>query len=251
MTTDTSEYLEFANQLADAAGETLRPHFRAGVMATAKTDGSPVTVADCAAELAMRTLIRSRYPEHGIFGEEAGRDNPEARLQWVLDPIDGTRAFIAGYPTFTTLIALCEDGVPVAGVIDQPYLRERWAAARGGTSSKKMVASVPKSISIATTSMPYFSPKQQAAFTRAATGHTVTLGGDAYAYAMLASGILHAVIDAGFKPYDFCALVPVVEAAGGIITDWQGKPLTLASDGEVLAACTPELHRQLLASLSA
>jgi len=253
--TTTDEYLAFAHLLADEAGNVLRRHFRQSTPAESKEDGSPVTVADREAEAAMRVLIRQRYPEHGIFGEEWSRENINAPLQWVLDPIDGTRAFMAGYPTFTTLIALCENGVPVAGVIDQPYLKERWV---GNTVMPHSLRHLPQDggrprnecgVTIATTSLTCFTAAQAAAFARATAGHTVVHGGDAYAYAMLCDGHLSAVIDAGFKPYDFCALAPVVQAAGGVITDWQGNPLTINSSGEVVAARDAEVHGQLLRAL--
>lgn len=243
------EYLAFAHLLADEAGAVLRRHFRRPLVTDAKADGSPVTEADREAEAAMRSLIRSRYPEHGIFGEEWERENIHSPLQWVLDPIDGTRAFLAGYPTFTTLIGLAQNGVPVAGIIDQPYLKERWAGLRKAPSNA--TANVPQNTAIATTSLTYFTPAQAKAFGNATKGHMVVHGGDAYAYAMLAEGRLHAVIDAALKPYDFCAVIPVVEAAGCIVTDWHGKPLTLQSDGEVLAACNAQVHAIMLERLKA
>lgn len=248
------EYTTFAHTLADAAGAVLRARFRQAPAAQTKPDGSPVTEADRAAEAAMRALIAEHYPAHGIFGEEAGRERETAALQWVLDPIDGTRAFMAGYPLFTTLIALCENGVPVLGVIDQPHLRERWSAQGGATllNGAPVAASARKTLAgaaIATTSTPYFTPAQAQAFASLIPHVTLVHGGDAYAYAMLASGQLHAVVDAGMKPYDFCCLPPLIHGAGGVITDWHGAPLTLASEGHTVAACTPELHAEILAVL--
>ncbi len=244
----TKEYLKLAHSLADVAGAAILQHFRKVLRTEEKDDGSPVTQADKEAEAAMRMLIREKCPAHGIWGEEGGRERDTATLQWVLDPIDGTRAFMAGYPTFSTLIALCENGVPRLGVIDQPFLKERWAAVYEPIDAFSRKA--PDMLSIATTSMPYFTPEQWKAFQRASFSHTLVQGGDAYAYAMLASGHLHAVIDAAMKPYDFCALVPVVEASGGVITDWSGKHLTLESKGDVVATCNPEAHQQLLDRLN-
>lgn len=253
-----SALLPFAETLADASGEVLRRYFGKPPTAELKADASPVTAADREAESAMRALIAGKFPHHGIFGEEGARVNPEAPLQWVLDPIDGTRSFLAGYLTFTTLIALCENGVPMLGVIDQPVLRERWTGL-GSTATKKSGQTgqngqpdqtgqtrKPADLSratLATTSLDYFSEAERAAFKKLRAGvNTAHYGGDAYAYAMLAAGRIDIVADAAMKPYDFCALVPVVEAAGGVITDWRGAPLTLDSDGHVLAAATPELH---------
>ena len=247
--------MALAHVLADAAGEVLRARFRKPLNLERKGDSSPVTEADRAAESAMAALIRARFPDHGIFGEEHARENAESRWQWVLDPIDGTRAFLAGYPTFTTLIALCLDGAPVLGVIDQPFLRERWTAEAGGVTllNGERVRAQARRLEdavLATTSSDYFTPAQAAAYAKLrARCASAIAGGDAYASAMLASGCVGAVVDAALKPYDYCALVPIVEGAGGVITDWRGKPLTLDSDGSLAAACCPEAHRAMLAEL--
>jgi inositol-phosphate phosphatase/L-galactose 1-phosphate phosphatase/histidinol-phosphatase len=175
----------------------------------------------------------------------------------VIDPIDGTRAFIAGYPTFTTLIALAHNGVPLLGVIDQAILHERWTGVNGrGThcNGKEIFARGTKTLDkavVATTSAPYhFSEREVAAFNwvKDNCAHVVQ-GGDAYGYGMLASGHIDLFIDSGFKPYDFCALKPVIEGAGGIITDWEGNPLTIHSEGHIIAAATRELHKQAIAVL--
>lgn len=251
------ELLSFAHELADAAGISLLRHFRRPLTPERKADASPVTIADRQAEEAMRALIHIRFPRHGIYGEEGERVNPEAPLQWVLDPIDGTRAYMAGYPTFTTLIALCDKGVPVLGIIDQPFLKERWTGAPGHPTlfNGKPARTAPSvelaQATLATTSTDYFTPAEREAFAAISAQALSTLhGGDAYAYAMLASGNLHAVADAALKPYDFCALSPIIEGAGGTITDWRGQPLTLESDGRVLAACNTELHKAALAMVA-
>jgi len=251
------EWITFAHSLADEAGEVARKYFRTPLAAQAKGDASPVTEADREIEAAIRRLIEAHFPDHGIFGEEHGRKNESASWQWVIDPIDGTRAFLAGYPTFTTLIALVKDGVPLLGIIDQAILRERWVGSRGaGTNcnGKEVFARGTKTLEkavLATTSAPYhFSNDEMAAFNwvRDHCAQTVQ-GGDAYGYAMLASGQIDLFIDSGFKPYDFCALKPVIEGAGGIITDWEGHPLTLSSEGHIVAATTPELHHAAIALL--
>ena len=244
--------IDFANRLADASGEILRAAYRQPIAAIRKSDASPVTAADREVESTLRTLIEAQYPDHGIVGEEFGVARPDARYKWVLDPIDGTRSFIAGYPLFTTLISLVCDGVPVLGIIDQAILRERWVGVEGKVDpglrrddKKKLGSAV-----IATTSIDYFTPVQLETFQKLKSqcANTV-LGGDAYAYAMLASGQIDIVVDAGLKPYDFCALKPVIEGAGGVITDWSGAPLTLASDGRVIAAANATLHKAALALL--
>ena len=248
--------VELAHQLADRAGEIIRPYWQTPVAVDSKADASPVTLADREAEAAMRALIEQHYPEHGIIGEEHGNVRPEAAYQWVLDPIDGTRAFIAGTPTFTTLIALCKDGIPILGIIDQPITKERWVGIAGQktTLNGAPVHTAPcndlPQATLAATAMQYFTPEQTAVFERVREHcGKVEFGGDAYLFARLASGTLDIVIEAGMKPYDFCALVPVIEGAGGVITDWDGKPLTTTSDGTVMAAASKELHRDALVIL--
>lgn len=245
--------LSLAHRMADSAGDILRRAFRADMAVENKEDASPVTAADREVETMLRKLIEAVYPDHGIIGEEFGNIRTSSPFQWVIDPIDGTHAFIAGQPTFTTLIALAKDGVPILGVIDQPISKERWLGVMGEATTRNgapahtsRCASLAKA-AIATTSTNYFTPEQATSFERLkrACGH-VTLGGDAYLYAGLASGKMDIVVDAGLKPYDFCALKPVVEGAGGIITDWNGKPLNVASDGRVIAAANEELHKAAL-----
>ncbi len=251
--------VEFAHQMADAAGDVIRRYWRTAVPVDRKSDASPVTLADREVESAMRKLIEAHYPEHGIFGEEHGKVREQAAYQWVLDPIDGTRAFIAGYPTFTTLIALAHNGVPMVGVVDQAIMRERWTGIAGqkSTLNKKTIATRHctelKHAAIATTSAPYyFSDAQTATFDRLRKQCAQTIiGGDGYGYAMLASGQIDIFVDACLKPYDFCAHKTIIEGAGGVITDWYGKPLTIESDGNVIAAATKELHQQALTILSA
>ena len=250
--------LALAQQLADAAGDIIRRYWRVAVPIDSKADASPVTRADREAETAMRALIETHFPDHGIIGEEFGNVRRESPYQWVLDPIDGTRSFIAGYPIFTTLIALAHDGIPILGIIDQPITSERWTGITGEATTlhKKKITTrqcyTLDHATIATTSTDYFTPAQAEIYARFKTQcANRLLGGDAYAYAMLASGQIDIVVDAGMKAYDFCALKPVIEGAGGIITDWNGKPLTIHSNGNVIAAANHELHQQALKTLSA
>jgi inositol-phosphate phosphatase / L-galactose 1-phosphate phosphatase / histidinol-phosphatase len=219
-----SDLLTFANSLADAAASVTTRYFGAGVEAITKVDQSPVTIADKEAESAMRALIGQHFPSHGIWGEEGERINPDAAVQWVLDPIDGTRAFMAGYSTFTTLIACVEHGSPMFGVVDQPILKQRFVGAKGkpstlnGSPIKVSQATNLSGARIATTSTYYFNPTQRAWFdSLAVAAKSYVLGGDAYAYAMLASGKLDVVVDVGLKYYDLAALIPLVEGAGGVI----------------------------------
>lgn len=248
--------LATAHRMADRARAIAAQYFRQPLAVERKDDASPVTLADRAIEAALCEIVRAEHPDHGIVGEETGRSGGEADYRWIIDPIDGTRAFVAGIPTFTTLIALWRGGEPLLGLIDQPILGERWVGAAGEATRFNDAPchiagnSTLAQAALATTSTPYFNTAEAAAFARLSGACASTLlGGDAYLYAMLASGQLGVVIDAGLKPYDFAALVPVVAGAGGVITDWEGKALTLDSPGRVLAAASPALHAQALALL--
>ncbi len=235
--------IALAHRLADAAGAAIRPMFRADIGLETKDDLSPVTRADREAEMAMRRLITAEVPRDGVAGEEYGVEPGTSGRQWVLDPIDGTRAFIAGRPIFGTLIALVVDGWPVLGVIDQPILRERWIGVAGRPTEFNGVPAATRACRsladalLATTSPGLFADDELHAFEHldAAVRSTV-LGGDCYNYACLASGHLDIVVETGLKLHDFAALVPVVEGAGGRMCDWSGDPLHAASAGDVIAA---------------
>ena len=248
--------IELAGRLADAARKVIVPLFRAAHGVQTKDDQSPVTIADREAEAAMRRLIVAERPMDGIIGEEHGiREGTSGRI-WVLDPIDGTRAFIAGRPIFGTLIALIEDGWPMLGVIDQAVLKERWVGVVGrgttfnGAVAKTRVCRDLDKALLATTSPALFDDGQLHAFEHldGAVASTV-LGGDCYNYACVASGHLDVVVEAGLKLYDFAALVPVVEGAGGRMCDWQGDPLHAGSSGEVIAAGDPARVDDILEAL--
>ncbi len=248
--------IELAHQLADAAGAIARRYFRKPLAVEAKPDRTPVTAADREAEAAMRDLIARRFPEDGMLGEELGATRAGAARIWVLDPIDGTKSFIAGIPLFGILIALVENGVPVLGVIDQPILGERWLGVTGKATTKngdavrtRACAELGAATLYATS--PDMFGADRAAFERLKGAVKLTrFGADCYAYAQLASGFVDLVVEADLKAYDFCALVPVIAGAGGSITDWQGKPLGLASDGRVVAAGDPSLGPKTLAILT-
>ena len=251
------EYIDFAHALADASGAAIRRHFRTHVSVEDKADASPVTIADRQAESAMRTMIAERYPSHGIVGEEFGSEGGDAADVWVLDPIDGTRAFIAGKPIFGTLIALLRDGRPILGVIDQPVLGERWIGAAGIASrfcgariGTRSCLGLDRAV-LNTTSPDLFHGADREAFGRLSARVRSTLyGGDCYAYGLLAAGHIDLVVEAGLKTYDFCALVPVVEGAGGCITDWSGNALDAGADGRVIDAGDPRIHEKALELLS-
>ncbi|MDY7097899.1 MAG: inositol monophosphatase family protein [Pseudomonadota bacterium] len=262
----TSEDLALANALADAAGSVIRPFFRGDFDQERKADRSPVTEADRAAEAAMRKLIEERFPDDGIIGEEYGTRNESAGRQWVLDPIDGTISFMAGRPIFGTLIALMQDGWPVLGVIDQPIARERWVGqlGQGTTFNGKPVTTRPckdlREGSLATSSPHYFNPDQAVAYMQLAEvmgGNerqgAIIYGGDCYNYGLLASGHIDVICEAGLAIYDYAALVPVVEGAGGTMSDWQGNPLDADSarveQGQVLALGEPARLDEVLEAL--
>ena len=252
----TEDDIRLAERLADAAGEAIRPFFRARFERETKADASPVTEADRAAEAAMRAIINAERPGDGIIGEEYGCERDGAARIWVLDPIDGTRSFIAGRPIFGTLVALIEEGRPVLGVIDQPIARDRWIGAGGrtlfnGVAARTRGCSKLASAHLATTGPALFAPAEKEAFDRAgAAAGDILWGGDCHNYGLVASGHLDAVIEAGLKLYDFAALVPVVEGAGGRMTDWQGGPLDADSVGQVIAVGDPVLLEQIVALLN-
>ena len=190
---------------------------------------TPVTAADRAAEAAMRGMIESRFPDHGIVGEEYGRVREDADFVWVLDPIDGTKSFISGVPLFGTLIALTRAGRPILGIIDQPISHERWVGAAGGRSTLNGAAircRVSPGLETATlfaTTPDMFRGPDAEGFARVSAAVKLTrFGADCYAYGLLAAGFIDLVLEASLKPYDFCAIVPIVEGAGGIATDWRG-----------------------------
>ncbi len=254
----TDDDLRLAERLADAAGAAIRPFFRAAYQSETKADSSPVTEADRAAEAAIRTILEKERPLDGIIGEEYGATRENAGRRWVIDPIDGTRSFMTGRPIFGTLIALIEEEAPIIGIIDQPILRERWVGARGrptlfnGEVARTRNCGVLASAHLGTTSPYLFDSATRPGFERlAAAAGNLVLGGDCYSYGLVALGQLDLVVEAGLKLYDFAALVPVVEGAGGIVCDWSGNPVSAQSDGKLVTAGDRALIDQTLALLNA
>ena len=257
---DIPDYLAFAHQLADAAREAIAPYFR-----NVSTDNKfgpggfdPVTAADRAAERAMRDLIKTHYPDHRVYGEEEGGSLSDETPTWVLDPIDGTRAFICGLPTWGTLIALDLGLGPVAGIMDQGFTGERFFAARDGAflsrSGQTQKLAVRETwrledATLATTSPDLFTDPDEARVFIALRDRVrmTRYGTDCYAYAMLAAGQIDLVVESGLKPYDIQALIPIIEQAGGVITTWDGT--SPRNGGRILAAATPELHQAASAVL--
>ena len=253
---DIDTFLAFALRLADAAGEVIRPYFRKPLAIRDKADLTPVTAADREAEETMRALIEARFPKHGIVGEELGRVREDAEFVWVLDPIDGTKSFISGVPLFGTLIALTRGRRPILGIIDQPISRERWVGASGrqATLNGAAIRCRPcPNLAAATlfaTTPDMFKGDDAASFARISAAVKLTrFGADCYAYGLLAAGFIDLVLEASLKPYDFCAMVPIVEGAGGVATDWRGGSLHLASDGRILVAGDSRTHDAALVLL--
>ncbi|MGH8432816.1 MAG: histidinol-phosphatase [Solimonas sp.] len=247
----------FAESLADAAAPIALRYFRTPLAVATKVDMSPVTEADQEIEACIRRRIRERFPEHGLLGEEHGREPGSSDLTWVIDPIDGTKSFITGMPTFGTLIALLEGETPVLGIIDHPVLRERWVGVSSapsrynGQPCRTRGCTRLSDAALYATTPDMFEGPARVAFERvSASARLRRFGGDCYAYALLASGFVDAVIEAQLKPYDYMALIPVIEGAGGVMTDWSGKRLGLESDGRVIAAATASLHREILDRLN-
>jgi len=238
----TRDDLALANRLADAAGAAIRPFFRARYDTDYKSDKSPVTEADRAAEAAIRAILEKERPTDGIIGEEYGAVREDAERVWVLDPIDGTKSFIAGRPIFGTLVALMQAGWPTIGIIDQPIARERWAGMMGQPTTfngqpvtARSCRALDQAI-LASTAPQLFPGCTGEHFSILAGQCRDTLwGGDCYNYGLVASGHVDIVVEAGLKLHDVAALVPVVEGAGGRMCDWAGEPITAESDGQVIA----------------
>lgn len=258
-----SSDIALAMRLADAAGAAIRPWFRrADIGLEIKDDRSPVTRADREAEAAMRRLLDAERSGDGVVGEEFGTKEGVTGRQWVLDPIDGTRSFTVGRPIFGTLIALVEDGWPILGIIDQPIAGERWLGVAGcpttfnGQPARTRACPQLDGAIIATTSPHLFAegdvPHYMALVAAISGGNPrqgPVYGGDCYNYGLLASGHLDIVAESGLQLYDFAALVPIVEGAGGRMCDWNGDPLTAASPGHVLAIGDPARTDDVLEAL--
>lgn len=247
-----------ATALADAAGAAIRPFFRGAIGLEDKDDASPVTLADRAAEEAMRALLKREVPRDGIIGEEFGKEREDASRVWVLDPIDGTTSFVAGRPIFGTLIALMQDGWPVLGIIDQPISGERWIGAlgqktlfNGKPATTRRCRSLDDAV-LGTTSPHLFSEHEAEHFLSLAgqvARRRIIYGGDCYNYGLVASGHVDLVVEAGLKLHDFAALIPVIEGAGGTMSDWNGNPLHAGSGGDVIALGDPARLEDVMEAL--
>lgn len=269
----TPKDLVIAHRLADAARDAILPHFRTQSLSiddksAAGSVFDPVTVADRAAEQAMRALLAELAPNDGVYGEEFGQTDGASGRLWVLDPIDGTRAFMSGILNWGVLIALCDGGRPVLGVMDQPFTQERFFSASDGSAARSAqyfrgasaAAAQAQPIktraradlsdaTLFTTDPDLFIPgPERSAYDAVASAVKLRrYGTDCYAYAMVAGGFADLVIETGLSPYDIQALIPIVEGAGGIITDWSGAPNPWS--GQVIAAGDAQIHAAALALL--
>lgn len=254
------DFSAFIGRLATSSGETILPFFRTSLTIDNKgrADFDPVTEADRASEAVMRRLIKANFPQHGIVGEEFGNENADAEYVWVLDPIDGTKSFIAGFPIWGTLIALMHRGVPVYGMMNQPYIGERFwgdnqvALTRGPSGERKLAvrrcASLHDSV-LFTTSPRLMNETDREAFGRVEKSARLSrYGGDCYCYAMLAAGQVDLVIETELKPYDVAALIPIITGAGGIVTTWEGEPAY--NGGRIIAAGDPRVHEAAMRLLN-
>ena len=255
-----ADYLAFAHELADAAGAAVLPHFRKKSAIDNKLEGGfdPVTEADRAAEREMRKLIEARYPDHGIVGEEFPRKEGVSTLEWILDPVDGTRSFVFGMTTWTTLIGLLDDGTPLAGMMNQPYVGERFYGSsdgafwqRGSESERLSVkpAGDLASALISTTAPALYKTEREAQFLQRMikASRSIRYDADAYFFCLLAAGHIDVALDAGLQSYDIAPLVPIIEAAGGIVTTWDGEPAT--AGGNIIAAASRQLYEEALSLL--
>ena len=255
------DFTNFVDELATLSGRAILPFFRTALATEDKSRGGafdPVTEADRAGESAMRHLIKRHFPTHGILGEEFGTERADAEYVWVLDPIDGTRAFIAGLPTWGTLIGLNHAGRPVFGMMHQPFTGERFfgdggsASYRGPGGERRLrtrrCASLGDAV-LSTTSPKLFSGESLRAYDRVeSVTRLARYGCDCYAYCMLAAGHIDLVIESGLKPYDIVALVPIIEGAGGIVTAWDGG--SAADGGRIVAAGDRRVHAAAVELLS-
>jgi myo-inositol-1(or 4)-monophosphatase len=255
------DFAAFVDELATVAGDAILPFFRTVLsVENKKLKGTfdPVTAADRAAETAMRALIRKHFPAHGIIGEEFEDVDSDGPYTWVLDPIDGTKSFIAGMPVWGTLIGLCKDEAPVYGMMAQPFIGERFtgdgasAKYRGPAGERKLMTRKCAALGDAllfTTSPHLFKPKERERYDRIEQGARLArYGGDCYAYCMVAAGTVDLVVEAGLDAYDIMPLIPIIEGAGGIVTNWQGD--NAAEGGQIVAAGDKRVHQAALELLN-
>lgn len=255
---DKEKFLAVAKHAAIEASKISMKYFSGQLDVEYKGDESPVTIADRETETVLRDVIGSAFPDHGIFGEEHGKENMDADFIWVLDPIDGTKSFITGIPLFGMLISLTYKNYPLLSLIHMPAINETFEGVQGKTSlthnglqmKSRACSDLKDAICFVGEADKMFDASKGLYEKLYASTKLARFGYDCYPYAQVASGKIDMVIERNLEPYDFCALVPVVEGAGGVMTDWSGKPLNMGSSGDVIACGDPELHRQALKLIS-
>lgn len=251
------QFAAFFDELADAARPIALHYFRKNLVVDDKEDKTPVTQADREIEQKLRELIKKKFPSHGIIGEEYGGENSEAEFVWVIDPIDGTKGFATGCPTFGTIIGLAHNGKPVIGLVDQAFTKERWFGVHevfcryNGVLVK---VTVPRALSAArlyTTSPEMFEGGYEASFdTLCHAVKWARFSADCYAYGLLALGWVDLVIERQMKVPDLIGLVPIISGAGGFVSDWQGREITLVNNGTIVAASDKKLAEEALAVIN-
>ncbi len=248
-----NDYLKTILNITEEAAKIPRQYFRQTLEIEDKGDASPVTIADKQTEEFIRNELEKHYPDHSILGEEFGQSTKDSRYHWIIDPIDGTRSFISGLPLYGMLIALLKDNKPVLGIIRMPELDEVYSGSNEGAFLNGTTAIHTSDVTKLSDAILYInegdklvSEEPEIFKTLCKSGAERRLNYDCYPHALVASGHVDACVDYDLKPYDYLALTGVIEPAGGVITDWEGKALTLESDGRVVSAATPELHAELL-----
>tara|TARA_B110001452_G_C15215870_1_gene421646 strand:- start:914 stop:1699 length:786 start_codon:yes stop_codon:yes gene_type:complete len=254
MKSPLNEYLDFANNFADKSGKILKKKFEESFNIEVKDDGSMVTEVDQEIEDLFLKELKKKFPEHGVLGEEFGSYKPYSSHQWIIDPLDGTHSFIAGKPLFGTLLCLTVEDIPTLGIIDIPILNERWKGAKGLGVRKNMdiclINNKQKQLKdciLSSTSLLMFDKSHSEIIKKIYEQVKFPIfGTDCYAYGLLLSGKIDMIIEANMKPWDYMAQVSLIEEAGGIISDWSGKPLTVKSDGKVIAAKSRESYSEAM-----
>ncbi len=249
---------DHAKAISDIASQAAMRYFRGTLGVEFKQDESPVTQADRGVEAEVRAYLRRHFPDHGIFGEEHGKEDGDGRHLWVIDPIDGTRSFLSGHPLFGFLLAHLVDGQPQLGIVGMPAMNETFVGARDSGATLNDRAIQTSDVTRLDQAILYVNEgdkiyrDQPLVFDRLMrAGQTRRFAYDCYPHALLAAGHVDAVVDYELQPYDYLALCPLIEAAGGVMTDWKGQALTMQSDVAVVSAATPELHAELLSLLNA
>ena len=257
MNNSLQEYLNFANKLADEAGIISMEYFRTSLDIENKSDETPVTIADKNTELKLRSMIEKKYPDHGILGEEFDSINPDAEFIWVIDPIDGTKSYIAGHKDFGNLISLTQNKKPIIGIINCPAHDERWVGAKNQNSTFNQQPSKTSSVNkiedayFFSSGLYFTEPHLRNAVDKIKNKvKYYRYGGDCYMYGMVASGLIDFVIEDSLKVHDYMALVNVIEGSGGKVTDKFGNEITTDSRGSCIASANEKLHSELISLIN-